>query len=196
MIRPVPSTSVRDQRGGHDRGVDPQPPQHQRQRGRDRRRPQADREHRERDGHADSAPTPSSARAPKATTAMTAPRISPTRSSLNTIQPTSRSATSPMAIARTMSVTVWLPMLPPVPMSSGMKKLSATTAVQLVLEVAQHRAGVGLGDEQQQQPADRACGPGAARSRAGRGRSGAATRRGARCPRWPPPPGRRPRRPR
>ena len=34
----------------------------------------------------------------------------------------SRNATSPRAIARTTSVTVWLPMLPPVPMSSGMKK--------------------------------------------------------------------------
>ena len=40
----------------------------------------------------------------------------------------SRIATSPRAIARTTSVTVWLPTLPPVPISSGMKKLSATTA--------------------------------------------------------------------
>ena len=59
---------------------------------------------------------------------MTAPRIRPTRISLNAIQATSRSETSSSAIARTISVTVWLPMLPPVPMSSGMKKLSATTA--------------------------------------------------------------------
>jgi hypothetical protein len=47
---------------------------------------------------------------------------------LNTIQPTSRSETSPRAIARTISVTVWLPTLPPVPISSGMKKLRETTA--------------------------------------------------------------------
>ena len=59
---------------------------------------------------------------------MIAPRISPTRISLNAIQATSRNETSLRAMARTIRVTVWLPMLPPVPIRSGMKKLSATTA--------------------------------------------------------------------
>ena len=71
-------------------------------------------------------PTPSSWARPSATTAMIAPMISPTRSSFQTIQPTSRRETSLRAMARTIRVTVWLPTLPPVPISSGMKKLRAT----------------------------------------------------------------------
>ena len=82
----------------------------------------------------------------------------------------SRSVTSPSAIARTISVTVWLPMLPPVPISSGMKKLSATTVGELVLEVAEHGARVRLGDEQQQQPADALADEQRRRSRRGTGR--------------------------
>ena len=92
---------------------------------------------------------------------MTPPRMSPTRSSFQTIQPMSRIVTSPSAIARTISVTVWLPMLPPVPISSGMKKASDTTWLELALEVAEHGAGVGLGREQEQEPHRRACGRGA-----------------------------------
>jgi hypothetical protein len=50
--------------------------------------------------------------------------------------------------------TVWLPMLPPVPISSGMKKLRATAASSSSEKDRQHGARVGLGDEEEEQPAD------------------------------------------
>src|SRR5581483_5414574 len=66
-------------------------------------------------------PTDSSCARPNATNAMINPRMTPTDISLTSTQPTSRNRTSLTAIARTSVVVTWLPTLPPVPISSGMK---------------------------------------------------------------------------
>ena len=57
----------------------------------------------------------------------TEPSTAPTRSSLQMTRPRSRTRTSPTARARVTVVAAWLPVLPPVPVSSGMKRARTTT---------------------------------------------------------------------
>src|SRR6266545_664012 len=64
---------------------------------------------------------------PKPTTPSRIPRARPLPASRRTTRQKSRRRISPTARPRTIVVTVWEPELPPVPMSSGMKKESATT---------------------------------------------------------------------
>jgi len=63
----------------------------------------------------------------KPTTARTTPSDSPVPSSRNATRGASRTEISPADRERTTVVTVWAPALPPVPMSSGTNRASATT---------------------------------------------------------------------
>ena len=61
----------------------------------------------------------------------TTPSDRPTRNSRNSTLPRSCGLTSPSASALVTVVAAWLPVLPPVPISSGMNNASVTTSASV-----------------------------------------------------------------
>ncbi len=75
-----------------------------------------------------SGPTPRLQARTQAASAMAAEMSRPVEISFFSTVPRFFRLTSPTAMARTMVVVIWVPLLPPVPMRSGMKKARAMAA--------------------------------------------------------------------
>ena len=91
---------------------------------------------------------------PKARAPRIAPSSRPTRASRRMTTPRSSNRTSPTAKARVTVVAACAPVLPPVPMISGMKSASFTTSLRVVLEDLEHVDGQGRRHDQEEQPDD------------------------------------------
>ncbi len=75
-----------------------------------------------------SGPTPRLQALTQAARAMAVEMSRPVESSFLSTVPRFFRLTSPTAMARTIVVVIWVPLLPPVPIRSGMKKASAMAA--------------------------------------------------------------------
>ncbi len=73
-------------------------------------------------------PTPRLQARTQAASAMAAEMSRPVESSFFSTVPRLRKLTSPTAMARTMVVVIWVPLLPPVPISRGIKNARAMAA--------------------------------------------------------------------